>query len=192
MHQPAFETIFNELGVGDDFQPALQADDTRDVVLEAFTTAGFLPVSFVGFVILFFGRSALFSWIAHPLEKKAVWLNVPFMSLRIAVGSLALYWVAIVLSSREAARLLLLSWRRHRYYGLGIVSLAALLVLVIFVLLAGSMALVWWTYSRQLLPIQKRSKGLSAAVGRLSLEVEAMEKAWSKEDAERMLQQLIQ
>jgi len=32
MHQPAFETIFQELGVGSDFQPALQADDTRDVV----------------------------------------------------------------------------------------------------------------------------------------------------------------
>jgi len=61
----------------------------------ALTTAGFLPVSFVGFVILFFGRSVLFSWISHPLEKKAAWLNVPFMSLRIAVGSLALYWVAL-------------------------------------------------------------------------------------------------
>ena len=32
MRQPAFETIFNELGVGDEFQPALQPDDTRDVV----------------------------------------------------------------------------------------------------------------------------------------------------------------
>lgn len=61
----------------------------------ALTTAGFLPVSFVGFVILFFGRSVLFSWVSHPLEKKAIWLNVPFMSLRIALGSLALYWVAL-------------------------------------------------------------------------------------------------
>ncbi len=32
MRQPAFETIFNELGVGDEFQPALRPDDTRDVV----------------------------------------------------------------------------------------------------------------------------------------------------------------
>ena len=31
MRQPAFETIFNELGVGDEFRPALQPDDTRDV-----------------------------------------------------------------------------------------------------------------------------------------------------------------
>jgi hypothetical protein len=60
----------------------------------ALTTAGFLPVSLVGFVVLFFGRTALFSWVSHPLAKKAAWLNVPFMSLRIALGSLALYWVA--------------------------------------------------------------------------------------------------
>ena len=32
MRQPAFETIFNELGVGDEFRPALQPDDPRDVV----------------------------------------------------------------------------------------------------------------------------------------------------------------
>jgi len=61
----------------------------------ALTTAGFLPVSFVGFVILFFGRTELYSWVSHALPKKAAWLNVPFMSLRIAVGSLALYWVAL-------------------------------------------------------------------------------------------------
>ena len=32
MRQPAFETIFNELGVGDEFRPGLQPDDTRDVI----------------------------------------------------------------------------------------------------------------------------------------------------------------
>jgi len=60
----------------------------------ALTTAGFLPVSLIGFVILFFGRATLYPWVTHPLEKKVAWLNVPFMSLRIAVGSLALYWIA--------------------------------------------------------------------------------------------------
>jgi Ni/Fe-hydrogenase subunit HybB-like protein len=60
----------------------------------ALTTAGFLPVSLVGFVILFFGRTTLYPWVTHPLPKKAVWLNVPFMSLRIVVGSLVLYWIA--------------------------------------------------------------------------------------------------
>ena len=61
----------------------------------ALTTAGFLPVSLVGFVILFFGRATLYPWVNHPLEKKVAWLNVPFMSLRIALGSLALYWIAM-------------------------------------------------------------------------------------------------
>jgi len=60
----------------------------------ALTTAGFFPVSLIGFVILFFGRNTLYPWVAHPLPKKVVWLNVPFMSLRIALGSLALYWIA--------------------------------------------------------------------------------------------------
>ena len=60
----------------------------------ALTTAGFLPVSLIGFVILFFGRVTLYPWVDHPLEKKVAWLNVPFMSLRIALGSLALYWIA--------------------------------------------------------------------------------------------------
>ncbi len=32
IRQPAFETIFNELGVGDEFRPGLQPDDTRDVI----------------------------------------------------------------------------------------------------------------------------------------------------------------
>jgi hypothetical protein len=60
----------------------------------ALTTAGFLPASLVGFVLLFFGRNTLYPWVTHPLPKKVVWLNVPFMSLRIALGSLALYWIA--------------------------------------------------------------------------------------------------
>jgi len=60
----------------------------------ALTTAGFLPVSLIGFVILFFGRATLYPWVTHPLAKKVAWLNVPFMSLRIALGSLALYWIA--------------------------------------------------------------------------------------------------
>jgi hypothetical protein len=60
----------------------------------AVTTVGFLPVSFVLFVILFVGRSELYPWVLHPVEKKVAWLNVPFMAGRIGVGVLALYWVA--------------------------------------------------------------------------------------------------
>jgi Ni/Fe-hydrogenase subunit HybB-like protein len=61
----------------------------------ALTTAGFLPVSFVLFVVLFWGRTALYPWVTQPLPIKAVWLNVPFMSLRIGLGVLLLYWVAM-------------------------------------------------------------------------------------------------
>ncbi|HEY7651378.1 MAG TPA: hypothetical protein VIG07_01050 [Methylomirabilota bacterium] len=61
----------------------------------ALTTAGFLPVSFVLFVVLFWGRAALYPWVTEPLPIKAVWLNVPFMSLRIGLGVLLLYWVAM-------------------------------------------------------------------------------------------------
>ncbi|MBI3625947.1 MAG: hypothetical protein HY215_07355 [Candidatus Rokubacteria bacterium] len=59
----------------------------------ALTTAGFLPVSLVLFVILFAGRSVLYPWVTTPVPVKAAWLNVPFMAFRIAAGVLALYWV---------------------------------------------------------------------------------------------------
>ena len=61
----------------------------------ALTTAGFLPISFVLFVVLFWGRAALYPWVTEPLPIKATWLNVPFMSLRIGLGVLLLYWVAM-------------------------------------------------------------------------------------------------
>jgi hypothetical protein len=46
-------------------------------------------------VVLFFGRSALYPWVTEPIPIKAGWLNVPFMALRIGLGSLLLYWVAM-------------------------------------------------------------------------------------------------
>ncbi len=60
----------------------------------ALTTAGFLPVSFFLFLILFGGRAILYPWVTNPLPIKAAWLNVPFMSLRIGLGVLLLYWLA--------------------------------------------------------------------------------------------------
>jgi hypothetical protein len=59
----------------------------------AVTTVGFLPISFVLFVILFSGRAALYPWVTKPLPAKAAWLNVPFMSARIGLGLLAFYVV---------------------------------------------------------------------------------------------------
>jgi len=61
----------------------------------ALTTAGFLPVSFVLFLILFAGRAVLYPWVTNPLPIKAVWLNVPFMASRIGIGVLALYCLAL-------------------------------------------------------------------------------------------------
>jgi Ni/Fe-hydrogenase subunit HybB-like protein len=61
----------------------------------ALTTAGFLPISLVLFVVLFFGRATLYPWVTEPIPVKAAWLNVPFMALRIGLGSLLLYWVAM-------------------------------------------------------------------------------------------------
>lgn len=61
----------------------------------ALTTAGFLPVSFVLFLVLFAGRAVLYPWVSEPIPAKSIWLNVPFMALRIGIGVLLLYWVAM-------------------------------------------------------------------------------------------------
>jgi hypothetical protein len=64
----------------------------------AATTVGFLPVSFVLFLVLFSGRAALYPWVTHPVAKKVAWLNVPFMAARIGLGVLFLYWVGFALA----------------------------------------------------------------------------------------------
>lgn len=56
---------------------------------EAF--AGFFPVSFVLFLVLFLGREHLFPWLHHDLHGKEVWLNMPFLFTRDFIGLLALY-----------------------------------------------------------------------------------------------------
>ena len=62
------------------------------------TTAGFLPASFVLFLVLFAGRAELYPWVTHPVANKAAWLNVPFMAARTGLGLLLLYWVAFALT----------------------------------------------------------------------------------------------
>lgn len=58
----------------------------------ALTPAGFLPLSFVLFLVLFFGRAVLYPWVTNPtlVEVRAVWVNVPFMAGRIGLGILIL------------------------------------------------------------------------------------------------------
>jgi Ni/Fe-hydrogenase subunit HybB-like protein len=58
----------------------------------ALTTAGFLPVALILFVVLFAGRHQLYDWVRTPVPAKAVWLNVPFMTARIGLGVLLLFW----------------------------------------------------------------------------------------------------
>ena len=45
----------------------------------ATTTVAFMPVSFVLFLLLMVGLRALYPWVAVPIPKKAVWLNVPVL-----------------------------------------------------------------------------------------------------------------
>ncbi len=59
----------------------------------ALTTVGFLPVAFVLFVILFFGRADLWSWVTKPVPVKAPWLNTPFFWARTLGLAALLFWV---------------------------------------------------------------------------------------------------
>jgi hypothetical protein len=61
----------------------------------ATTTVAFMPASFVLFLLLMAGLRALYPWVAEPIPKKAVWLNVPFFVLRTLVGVGILYWVSV-------------------------------------------------------------------------------------------------
>jgi hypothetical protein len=65
--------------------------------------AGFLPLGFLLFWVLFLGREILFPWIRHPLPEKAAWLNVQFLFERDGGGLLliALLSLWFVRSSRR-------------------------------------------------------------------------------------------
>jgi hypothetical protein len=56
---------------------------------ESFTA--FFPVSFVLFLILFFGKNYIFPWLHADLHGKEIWLNLPFLFTRDLVGLLVLY-----------------------------------------------------------------------------------------------------
>jgi len=93
--------------VGPTLAGAIQITEGRwspSVKRIALTTAGFLPVSLILFVILFFGRATLYPWVTAPIENKAAWLNVPFMAIRIAIGTAALYWVALTFAKAVFAQ----------------------------------------------------------------------------------------
>jgi Ni/Fe-hydrogenase subunit HybB-like protein len=60
----------------------------------ALTTAGFLPVTLLLLVVLFFGRAVLWEWVTKPVPVKAAWLNTPFFWLRTFALAGALVLVA--------------------------------------------------------------------------------------------------
>ena len=67
---------------------------------EAF--AWFLPLSLVLFLGVLFGRAFIFPWILHPIPRKAMWLNAPFLFTRdyIALLVMTALSMALVFLSR--------------------------------------------------------------------------------------------
>ncbi|MBI3455874.1 MAG: hypothetical protein HY002_08830 [Candidatus Rokubacteria bacterium] len=61
----------------------------------ATTTVAFMPASFLLFLVLLAVMDAIYPWVTKPIPSKAVWLNLPFMVLRIGIGVAVLYWVSI-------------------------------------------------------------------------------------------------
>jgi hypothetical protein len=50
----------------------------------------FIPVAFVLFWILFFGRAELWPWVTKPVAKNPTWLNTPFFFAREGLAILAM------------------------------------------------------------------------------------------------------
>ena len=67
----------------------------------------FLPVGFVLFFGLFFGRTLIFPWVLHPVAQKAAWLNTPFLFARDGIALLVMTVLSLGLmrASRSAEAL---------------------------------------------------------------------------------------
>jgi hypothetical protein len=57
----------------------------------------FLPVVFVFFLLLYFGRFELFPWIRDPVPGREMWLNAPFLFIRNGIGILLLSAIAVAM-----------------------------------------------------------------------------------------------
>ncbi len=98
---------------------------------EAF--AGFFPVSFVLFLLLFPGRAYVFPWLGGDLHGKEGWLTIPFLFSRDAAGLLILYGlgfgylcygVKLRRSCKETSEKTQESWR-HRMSVIGVLYIMA-------------------------------------------------------------------
>ena len=66
--------------------------------------AGFFPLSFVLFLVLYLGNTHVFPWVHADLHGKEVWLNIPFVFARDGAGLLTLYIIGFMFL-RQALRL---------------------------------------------------------------------------------------
>jgi hypothetical protein len=66
--------------------------------------AGFFPLSFVLFLVLYLGSTHVFPWVHADLHGKEVWLNIPFVFARDGAGLLILYIIGFMFL-RQALRL---------------------------------------------------------------------------------------
>jgi hypothetical protein len=57
----------------------------------------YLPVGFLLFWVLYFGKEYLFPWIHQPVPEKQAWLNAPFLFLRDGAGILLLSLVSVAM-----------------------------------------------------------------------------------------------
>ncbi len=73
----------------------------RPVKRLAEACAAYLPVSFLLFLCIWFGRRSLFAWIDQPPAAIAAWLNISFFFLREAAGLLVLYGMSLLFFYRS-------------------------------------------------------------------------------------------
>ena len=66
--------------------------------------AAFLPVAFILFWVLYFGKEMLFPWIREPIPEKAGWLNSGFLFARDGASLLALTIIAVALVYHSVRR----------------------------------------------------------------------------------------
>jgi uncharacterized membrane protein len=86
----------------------------------------------IGGLMLVFSAGMLACGTGSRFPFGAIRQGTPdgFLLLNRVPGALPLWWVALLVSSRETARLILRPWRRTRNYGLQVVVLAAVLLVV--------------------------------------------------------------
>ena len=70
---------------------------SRPIRRVALAFSAFLPIAYIAVLpILFIGAEHIFPWIDHPVAGKDVWLNQPFMAVRILLGLGILFTVSLV------------------------------------------------------------------------------------------------